>query len=102
MRVSLILQVKTDASTAERSMTSGHLVLTMPLATPNVPMKNKSYPNYNLPPQPKPKRPSHELNSIHNIVSADVALTVASNSDLPRNPTCKVTDVCDEDVPPLE
>ena len=83
-------------------MTSGHLVLTMPLATPNVSMKNKSYPNYNLPPQPKPKRPSHELNSIHNIVSADVALTVASNSDLPPNPTCKMTDVCDEDVPPLE
>ena len=102
MKVSCILQVKTDASTAERSMTSGHLVLTMPLATPNVPMKKTTYPNYNLPPQPKPKIPSHELNNTHHIVNADVALTVTSKSDLPPNPTCKVTDVCDEDVPPLE
>lgn len=84
-------------------MTTGHLVLTMPLATPNVPMKNKTYPNYNLPPQQKPKRPSNERNNTHNISSGDVALTVASNSDLPPTPTCKVTHVCDEDdVPPLE
>lgn len=88
-------------------MTSGHLVLTMPLATPNAPMKNKTYPNYNVSPQALPKRPSHERDSteavnIHNIVSDDIALTVAPNSDMPLNPTCKVTDVCDADVPPLE
>lgn len=38
--------MKTDASSAERSLTTGHLVVSMPLVTPHAPFKLKYSPDY--------------------------------------------------------
>jgi hypothetical protein len=63
------VQVKTDASSAERSLTTGHLVVSMPLVTPHAPFKLKYSPDYYLT-KPKVEAPAAQPPvDIHNITN---------------------------------
>ena len=61
--------MKTDASSAERSLTSGHLVVTMPLVNLRAPFKPKNFPDYYV--TAKPKVEAAPPVDIHNIATTE-------------------------------
>ena len=73
--------MKTDASSAERSLTTGHLVVTMPLVTPKVGFKPKHFPDYYVTAQPKveapppPSQTQTQTVDIHNITNKAEEIT---------------------------
>ncbi|KAG0618127.1 hypothetical protein M758_4G041500 [Ceratodon purpureus] len=73
LQLHLPTEVKTDASSAERSLTTGHLVVTMPLVTPSVAFKPKHFPDYYVTGQPKVEAspPQTQVVNIHNITNKE-------------------------------
>ena len=104
--------MKTDASVAERSTITGHLVVQMPLLKGVVRAQPQTYLSSG-PINSRTKTLQLEVVDIHNIVKDAAATSDPSTSALSDNvieppqtkawdPDDTLTDLCDDGVPPLE